>query len=134
MITNIFYIPAKGEEPVSCTSIKLLVNLGMDNDYHATGGDKQLLIITNKLYELLRKDDGLCFKRFKANIVVEDILQDGEYTIGDSVIQVKKHQKKCFEECLKEDKSNCLMKYEVYDACVISTGNIKIGDEVIKKS
>ena len=42
IVTNIFYIPNKGAEAIECDSIKLLANLGMENDYHAVGGDKQL--------------------------------------------------------------------------------------------
>lgn len=134
MITKIFYIPNKGTDAVPCTSANLLANLGMENDYHAVGGDKQLSIITKELFEKLQREDGLCFKRFKPNIVVDTQLQDGKYQVGDSVIIIKKHQKKCFDECNRNDKSNCLMKTFIYDAQVINTGEIKLNDEFIKKA
>ena len=134
MISNIFYIPNKGSDGVECESIKLLADLGMEKDYHAVGGDKQLTIITKELFDRLGVDDGICFKRFKPNIVVTSPLQEGEYQLGDSVIYVSKYQKKCFVECEREDKNKCLMKHMIYYGAVKQSGIIKVSDELRKKT
>lgn len=134
MIRNIFSMAYKGATPTVHQAVMLIADKGMDSDYHADGSDKQLSIITKELYDSFDKDNGLCARKYKPNIVVEHALQEGYYIIGEAQIYVKPHQKRCFEECLKSDKTNCLMKTSIYDGKVIKSGIIQIGDEIINNS
>lgn len=130
MILNIFCIPNKKEDAVFCNEATLIENRGMLGDYHADGGDKQLMIVSKVLFDSLKSENGLCFNRFKPNLVVEERLQEGFYKIGDCTIKVKQHSKKCFSECMKENKENCLMKEHIFEGMVVSGGTIHVGESL----
>ena len=130
MIRNIFWIPGKGENKIASSQATLIKDKGMMNDYHAVGGDKQLIIITDELFNHLTEENGFCFAKFKPNLVVDEVLDDGYYQIGDSVIKVKRHLKKCFTECWINNKDACLMKNNIFEGCVQESGTIAIGDSL----
>lgn len=130
MILNIFYIPSKGSEAIACQRATLIPGKGMLGDIHSTGGDKQLMFVSKTLYDRLNHEEGLCFKRFKPNFVIVDVVVDGYYQIGECTIRIKKHAKKCFEECSRFDKVSCPMKCEIWDGIVVTGGEINVGEKL----
>lgn len=129
MIVNLFYVPAKGSEKVACDCATLVANQGMVNDYHY-GSDRLITIMTKELFDKLEQESGLCFARFKPNLVVDDTLIEGTYQIGNSILEVKHHAKKCFAECSREHKENCPMKKGILDGIVVHGGTVCRGDLV----
>lgn len=128
---------AKNEPPQYVEQGLLLEGLGMKGDRHCKGGEKQISLITKDAaaWKQSQKTEGLCFKKFKANLVIdgllaEDMSKDTVMDVGDAVIQVTA-VKNCYDECsfVTEGKP-CILRTHGLFAKVIKSGEIKHGDRV----
>ena len=126
----------KGNQLNEATLIK---DQGMLGDCHATGGERQLTLISTKAKEWMKSSEtkGLCFSKFHENIVIDEMsletLQDDvKLKIGDALLELSSVRKKCYPELCKlaQNGEECLLKQEVRFAKVIKGGVVAVGMEV----
>jgi len=120
--------------------VRLIKDCGMHGDYHATGGERQITLISLKAKEWMHSQEikGLCFAKFHENIVIKDIIledlpQQGRLKIGEVVLELSPIRKKCFPELcdLDRSRSECMLVQEVRFAKVITGGDIAVGMEIV---
>lgn len=119
-------------------SIQLIINKGIVGDCHALGGEKQIAIISQEAKHRLENQeiDGLCFRRFKENMVVVgiefDLIKTGDVLTTKHVkLEITSHTKRCHEECLlRQKKKVCALKSQIIFGKVLQSGNIKLGENI----
>ena len=118
-------------------SIDCMVDLGIVGDANAKGGDRQVTIIDEAVNIWIgeQAENGLCYRRFKANITIKemgaDLLQQGDFlNIGDARLEISSVSKKCYgEQCkLYSEKTVCPIPSRCYFARVVKSGKVKIAD------
>ena len=130
----------KGKPGEIVQSVQCAADCGLVGDRFAKGGEKQLTAIDEicERWLLQQETEGLCFKRFKANITVEDFdlstLKTGEKLLcGDAVLEISKENKECFEECTRvQNKMDCMLKKHAKYLKVAKNGKICTDDEITK--
>jgi len=81
--------------------------------------------------------EGLCTRRFYANIVTQGVsLFDcpigTEFSIGEARFAVKQVGKPCFEDCdIYRSQYDCVLHKEAVFADILEGGTVHVGDEVI---
>ena len=138
-VERIICYSAKGMTGQRMEKVKLMKDCGMHGDYHGTGGDRQITLISQKAKDWmhLQETKGLCFAKFHENIVIKDIILDdlspqARLKIGEVVLELSPIRKKCFPEFCELDQSRieCLLIKEVRFAKVITGGDIAVGMEI----
>lgn len=80
-------------------------------------------------------DDGLCLKKFKADLIVDKIVLDAlkinqEIKIGTAIFKIIKKGKECYQGCsLSKDK--CLLRTQVFFCDIIQSGIVKKYDFIL---
>ena len=139
-IKNIKIFAEKGKPGEIVQSVQCTVDLGLSGDRFAKGGEKQLTMIDDICESWLcsQQLQGLCFKRFKANITVENFdlstLKAGEKLLcGDAVLEISQENKECFEECTRvQNKMDCMLKKHAKYLKVAKSGKICTDDKITK--
>jgi MOSC domain-containing protein YiiM len=141
--------PAKGEAGIKLKEGKFLENLGLEGDFHAKGGDRQVSLLCAETRDLMikQKERGLCFSRFKENITIRFLddniprfgarLEAGEgvSTENSAVLEITGETKSCHKECsLYQAGKRCPLSGMSLFAKVIKGGIIRVGDSVTVKS
>ena len=129
---------AKGIPGEMLESARLLTGLGMEGDYHAKGGERQLslLCLETRQWIEAQTEPGLCFSRFKENILFDGItpliIAPGvRLKIAEVHLEISDILKSCFDECpLINSEQNCLLAGQCLFAKVIQGGFVKIGDQM----
>ncbi|MCB7303850.1 ThiF family adenylyltransferase [Bariatricus massiliensis] len=130
----------KGSTGRRMPAIRFADHAGIIGDVHYGEREMQVSIMTRATENWMQDKKGLCFRRFKANIVLdgieEECLEEGNFIkIGDSVLEITGYEQRCFSECERFVKHmECrLMKGCCY-AKVVKDGKIRRGDmaEVIE--
>ena len=128
----------KGAEGIAVSELTLLQGIGIDGDYHQ-GTDRQVSLLTAEVRSWIDVQPlrGLCFARFKENILTEGIaleeLADGSLlVVGDAVLRLQKAIKYCYDECAYVvNQTPCrLSGFAVY-AAVKKGGTVRIGDTIV---
>ncbi len=120
------------------TSINLIENLGVEGDFHAKGGERQVSLLAEESIQKMR-EKGLTLipGAFGENIVTEGIelisLSIGQkIKIGETELEISKIGKECPKRCeIFYKTGDCIMPREGVFAKVIKGGIIKAGDEII---
>lgn len=115
-------------------------NLGLLGDVKSKGGDKQVSILSYNDRKLIDEKDlkGLCTNRFHENITIEDLNVEGleigdVLKIGESIQEITKIGKGCFDECnLFKSGNKCPLSIGVVFTRVIESGKAKVGDNIEK--
>ncbi len=114
----------------SVAKIEIFKNKGILNDKHFHSVKAITILLNNDDFELA----GLCFKKFKPNIVLENIkvLKLGNrLLINDSLLEITEVGKNCYLNCdIGEDSKNCSLKNNVLVAKVVKSGHINLNDSV----
>lgn len=118
-------------------SIELEVGIGILGDCH-NGGDKQITFLSSTAKQWIASQDieGLCFHRFKENIVTTGIdyslLACGDIIRTNQVgMEITSISKRCFPECKRiKDSLSCDLKIGTGFAKVIQSGKMLIGDSI----
>ena len=147
IIKSIKIYPAKGETGLEAHEAKLLENLGLEWDFHAKGGERQisLLFADNYINDQTRQEQtkqdqtkqGLCLSRFRENISVhfpEPVaIQAGtRLETEETVLEITGETKRCHEECpLYEAGKSCSLAGLNLFARVLKSGIIRKGERVI---
>ena len=128
----------KGEPGKIVPEAECLVDSGLVGDRFAKGGEKQLTAIDEicESWLLLQETEGLCFKRYKANITAANIdisaFKAGQkLKIGTAVLEFSPQSKECFAECIRvEQKMDCLLRTHAKYLKVAQSGTISVDDEI----
>ena len=114
----------KGKPGIEKDAVKVLKGGGIEGDRHCFDKDRQISIMTRNAYEWMQAQEveGLCFRRFKANIVIDTkggSIPGPRLKAGGAVLAVegKKH---CFKECARcrehiGDKVQCDYNWNRYE-------------------
>ncbi|MGB4588001.1 MAG: hypothetical protein WBI17_02050 [Clostridiaceae bacterium] len=120
--------------------VTLIKDIGMHGDYHATGGERQLTLISKKAKDWMHSPvtKGVCFSKFHENMVIEEMSletleDDAKLKIGDAMLELSPVRKKCYPEICKlaQEGAECFLMEEVRFAKVINGGKIAVGMEVL---
>ena len=127
-VTGLFRYEGKKSE--SLQTARLLEGMGMEGNDRQKG-ERQLSILVQNSGEPKEEADGLCTRRFKANILIEGscTLAEGKYLhIGEAVLRVS-GIKLCHDGCGLG--SACYLTKGAGFAAVEKGGVAKVGDLVI---
>ena len=138
IIEGIKVYSAKGEEGRALSEGRLVENLGLEKDFHATGGERQIsLLFTENPGSIIdSKEKGLCHSRFKENISIHGLAPDAalpgaRLEAGEAVLEITGETKHCHEECvLFESGKTCSLAGQNLFAKVVKGGVIRTGDKV----
>lgn len=130
----------KGSSGRRMPSIRFADHAGIIGDVHYGEREMQVSITTKSTENWMQDKKGLCFRRFRANIVLDGIeeesLEVGNYVkIGDSVLEISGYEQRCFSECERYVKRmECRLLKGCCYAKVVKDGKIRKGDmaEVIE--
>ena len=140
IIEKIIVYPEKGSAGKELAEARFIENLGLEGDFHATGGERQLSLLVSGEQEYLnltgQKEKGLCFSRFKANIVIRGLSADSftpgaRLTVADAILEITGETKRCHEECaLYQVGKTCSLAGRSLFAKVLKSGIIRANDSV----
>lgn len=124
----------KGSAGRRMPAIRFADHAGIIGDVHYGEREMQISIMTKATESWMQDKKGLCFRRFRANIVLDGIedesLEVGNFIkIGETVLEISGYEQRCFSECERYVKRlECrLMKGCCY-AKVVKDGKIRRGD------
>lgn len=115
-------------------TVRVIKNRGIAGDLHCMDESKQISIMTEEACRFLETEEikGLCFPRFKANLVMEGQMKlevGDRISIGSAVLQVTGRKGLCFDECRRRQKGmDCLLKESCFYASALEGGEIHTGD------
>lgn len=137
-VVAIYASYAKGVIPRSIEEGVFKENYGLVGDKHSSPGDRQVTMFTvegrNRIN--LLENDGLCVNRFYENLTIKGLdtsklIIGQELIIGSVIFKITGLGKRCFPECNIVKRSEvCALKHGVIFAKVISSGTVRVGDEV----
>ena len=140
-VAKIKIFKKKGEPGKIVQKADCVADCGLLGDRFARGGEKQITI-TDDICEnwLLAQDiQGLCFKRFKANITAENMDLSGckagqKLDIGTAQLVFSCENKECFDECVRvQGKMECLLRTHAKYLKVLKSGTINTDDIIETK-
>ena len=137
-VERIMVYPAKGEAGRELDEGRFVENLGLEGDFHAKGGERQisLLFAESREQETASKERGLCFSRFSENITIRGLsspaLTPGtRLSAGEAVLEISGVTKHCHEECaLYEAGKRCSFAGLNLFAKVLKSGVIRVGERI----
>ena len=136
-VEKITSYPAKGEEGKILTEGRFIENLGLEGDFHARGGDRQVSLLLAESRERItdeKNTGGLCLSRFSENIAIRGLaaLAPGvRLSAGGAVLEITGETKHCHEECkLYEGGKSCPLAGLNLFARVLKGGCIRVGDRI----
>ena len=138
---------AKGYPGEALESAMFLEGLGMEGDFHARGGERQLSLLSLQERQWMdaQAEPGLCFGRYKENILLDTLpaLAPGtKVHVGEAVLEITETGKHCFEECRLYRRGTsafglggrfsqgCMLAGRNLFAEVVKSGLVHIGDRV----
>ena len=129
----------KGSPGETLESVILNTGLGMEGDFHAQGGDRQLSLLCFETRQWMdsQTEKGLCFSRYKENILLEELapqelVPGTQLKTGEVILEISSAGKECFKECpLFKSGKNCLLAKQSLFAKVICGGLVKTGDNIV---
>lgn len=128
----------KGQPGEALRSIRLIEDLGMEGDFYAKGGSRQISLLSeeDRQWMAAQSEPGLCFARYRENILFEylppALLVPGiRLKIGEALLEISAEAKHCFEQCsLSGSGRRCALAGRSIFACVIQGGTVSIGDTI----
>ena len=123
--------------PVNAESLTLDTVGGIVGDCHYGPGDRQVALFSVEAMREIAEDPekGLCFKRYKPNILMEGFLvkehkKGSTLTCGDAELEITGY-KECFpDKCPLSGRGIvCPLQRSVAFARVVKDGTVKLGDE-----
>ncbi|MBE6894406.1 MAG: hypothetical protein E7483_02195 [Ruminococcaceae bacterium] len=128
----------KGQPPQIVQKADCIVDLGLQGDRFAKGGEKQITVIDAVCEEWMKNQSlkGLCFEKFKANLTLENIdvstLKSGQtLDFGKVCLVVSDAEKECFEQCERVQKCmECMLRTNAKYFKVSKGGTICVNDVI----
>lgn len=118
---------------------KLLAGYGIQGDGKAGKTGREISLIAKEALDEIHTKymDGLCTKRYFANLVVTDCEihnqpVGSQFQVGSEVIiETRSIGKRCFKECpLVQNSTHCLLPKQVIYASVLKGGQIALEDKI----
>jgi cyclic pyranopterin phosphate synthase len=148
IIETIKVYSAKGTPGEKLSEARLNENLGLEGDFHARGGDRQVSLLCAETRDMIiqQKERGLCFSRYRENITIRGLnlemlrsgarLEAGGVSAEKSVVlEITGETKSCHRECsLYEEGKRCPLSGMSLFAKVIKGGILRAGDRITVKS
>ena len=139
-IVGLTRYPKKGEPPEALSEMKLLEGRGVEGDFHL-GSERQVSLLSAEARQWMeaQNEKGLCFERFRENILIEgmflgDLKEGSLLSSGDAVLQISALGKHCHDECgLFSKGTPCRLSGCAAFAVVERDGTIRVGDYVVYK-
>ena len=124
----------KGLSGETLESASLLAGLGMEGDFHARGGERQLSLLcleTKQWMDAQASIEGLCLGRYKENILLDgmapaDLVPGKRFKIGEAILEISDAPKGCFPECPLFS-GGCLLAGQYLFATIVRGGIVKTG-------
>jgi MOSC domain-containing protein YiiM len=127
-------VPDGSKESVAIDEAELVAGYGMVGDKHYGDDERQVCILLKSSADWRDAQSperpGLCFRRFKENILLDGPkpggLNPGDLiTLGEAELIIDSY-KNCYPECPIYDESmDCILKLGGYFASVTKSGTIK---------
>ncbi|MCL1992676.1 MAG: hypothetical protein FWG66_07000 [Spirochaetes bacterium] len=139
-LAGITRYPKEGGQREKLEIAHLIEDLGLEGDRHAEGGDFQISLLSREEQQWMsaQSEAGLCFKRYKENLLFDSIAElapGDKIKVGDATLQISDTDKQCFENCpLFSRKEKCILTGRQLFAKVVKSGKIKTGDEMKKEA
>jgi len=144
IVERIRMFAAKGAAGVELNEARLIENSGLEGDFYARGGDRQISILLAESRGLAERcnlaegqeEKGLCSSRFKENILISgmppNVLRTGTHlAAGGAVLEISGETKHCHEECvLYKAGKRCRLAGLNLFARIVKSGVIRNGDAV----
>jgi len=130
---------AKGVPGETVQNALFIANQGMDGDFHAIGGKRQLGLLSTEERQWMdaqSEDDtlGLCFGRYKENVLFDanplsGLVPGSRLAVGEAVLEISDITKHCFAQCPLFSKGrDCILAGRNFFAKVVQSGFVRIGD------
>lgn len=141
-IESLFRYLRKKDSAIEEEQLLLIDHIGIDGDFHADGGDRQVSILSKEEKDWMNEQEqqGICFRKFKENILIEGIslatCKPGDLFIcGEVILEVTDVMKQCYPEVceLETLPENCIFIGSYRFVKVNKGGVIKKGMEIIRK-
>jgi MOSC domain-containing protein YiiM len=125
----------KGEPGEALSEAELLEGLGMKGD-RRQGGERQISLLSAEARKWMdsRDEPGLCFGKFRENILIEglsprELTEGSRLSVGKAVLRVSTGGKHCYAECeLISREEDCLLAGGAVFASVERGGTVCVGD------
>lgn len=139
-IRSLARYPEKKMRAVWEDHLILREDFGIEGDFHADGGKRQISLLTVSGKEWMKKQEakGFCFQKYKENILLEGICLEecrpGDLLICDGVIlEVTEAMKKCYPQLcsLSSSDTKCLLPGCSRFARVKKGGIIRTGSRIL---
>ena len=135
-IERIRAYPEKGSAGTELSEARLVENTGLEGDFHARGGDRQISLFAAENTEHIAglKEKGLCFSRFRENISFRGLATEKFrpgmcLAAGEAILEITGETKHCHQECaLYEAGKPCPFAGQNLFAKVRKGGIIRAGD------
>lgn len=135
-VTALNLKPSGGGPAEPRPSLTLIENYGIKGDGSAGNLTRQVSIFPAE-WDGLREPDGLCSRRFVANLVVAGFdpgaLAPGQnLEIGGAVLAVERVGKDCYPDCPVHGRGSapCVLGRGCVFAMVVAGGSVRVGDEL----
>ena len=131
--------PEKGGPGENLSEMSFVGGAGVEGDCYQGGGERQVSLLTAEARKWVaaQVEPGLCFGRFRENVLIEGAWPEGMASGGtiilgdDVVLRVAEAGKRCFSQCgLFAGGKHCLLKECAVFAAVAQGGAVKIGDKI----
>ena len=126
----------KGSAGIELHEGRLIENLGLEGDFHAKGGERQISILFPGALNANQNEKGLCLSRFKENLLISfpepAAFKTGtRLEAGEAILEITGETKHCHKECsLYEAGKLCSLAGLNLFARVIKSGVIRVTDRV----
>lgn len=139
ILKSINLYPAKRVKPYPVEAVNVVAKGGLEGDFRCNSEKKQISITDQVVLDWMKaqEEPGLCFQKFSANLVVDqlnyDQFQSGSVlSINNASIEIQKVGKHCFgEECVYCQKGiDCILIKGILFGCGKEGGCIQQGAEV----
>lgn len=136
-VEKLLRYPEKKGQPVQEECLICTEGKGIEGDFHAGGGDRQISLMGTKTQEWMKAQEiqGLCFQRYSENILLGETdiseLQPGDLLVfEEAVLEVAAHEKRCFPDIceLAATEKPCRLAGTFCFAFVKKSGMIRKGE------
>ncbi len=138
---KLYKVTEKKGESVSCNSLNLIKEKGIEGDYYAKGGSRQITLMSPELEERIKKaiqkakdnrEAGICLKRYKYNILIDGASIE-TFEVGDKIflndVEIEISERKgCHEDdCpLAKSKKSCPIRGLALYGRVTKSGKVEV--------
>ena len=139
MVLALQVFEEKGKPGRPVNNCRFIKDLGMEGDRHARGGPRQVTMLSGEAESWMKEQaaPGLCFKRYKANIVtrgisLENLRPETRISMGTALFEVSECMKECFPECgLFKAGAECRLSSGGIYLKVTESGQVSKNDKIV---